>query len=83
MLRVPGHGFVFVPDPIDVANKLQNLSDLPLGMAGLIRWSRTRMGIYLESVAMTVRQIHPLNDAAEADADLGMRETTGSTVLLL
>jgi hypothetical protein len=32
---------------------------------------------------MTVRQIHPLNDAAEADADLGMRETTGSTVLLL
>ena len=59
------------------------MSHLSLGMADLIRWSRTRMRAYLESVAMTVHQIHPLNDAAEADADLAMRETTGSTVLLV
>jgi hypothetical protein len=64
---------------VNVAKKLQNVSHLSLGMAGLIRWSRTRMRAYLESVAMTVHQIHPLNEAAEADADLAMRETTGST----
>jgi hypothetical protein len=79
LLRVPAHGFVFVPDLIECREEVAKREPPILRYAGLIRWSRTRMRVYLESVATTVHQIHPLNDAAKADADLAIRETTGST----
>jgi hypothetical protein len=34
-------------------------------------------------VAMTVHRTRPLHDTAKADANLAMRKTTGSTVLLV